>query len=55
MNSFPTSRRYARSLQEAFPSDYSNPIEGYKPYSAGTATVAFLLVFLAFVVVWSIF
>lgn len=51
---WPSSRRYPRSLQEAFPSDYANPIEGYKVYSASTLVASFLAVFLIFVIVWSV-
>lgn len=45
---WPSSRRYPRSLQEAFPADYANPIEGYKVYSAGTAAASVVAV--AFIV-----
>lgn len=39
-----TVRRYPRSLAEAFPADYANPIEGYKVYSAGTAAASVVAV-----------
>lgn len=53
MSNFPTSRRYPRSLAEAWPKEHANPIECYRAYSAGSAMVAFVLVFVIIAAVWS--
>jgi hypothetical protein len=54
MSDFPTTRRYPRSLAEAYPRDHANPIEGFRVYNAGSALAAFLAVLVIIASVWSV-